>query len=97
MVELCWGPKKTEGGSGVKNHYQCVRICEFAFHIDHFHLLILPLSDFQEKALLLRGAPGIVHRGEQAGMGLCGQGYGWKNIKAAKPLFKVYMRREMED
>lgn len=52
---------------------------------------------FQEKALLLRGAPGIVHSGEQAGMGLCGQGYGWENIKAVKQVFEAYMWREMED
>lgn len=92
----CWDAK-TAGSSGVKSHYQCVRTCGFAFHVDRFHLLILPFSDFQEKALLLRGAPGIVHSGEQAGMGLCGQGYGWENIKAVKQVFEAYMWREMED
>lgn len=59
----CWDPNKTEGSSDVNNHYQCVRISGFAFHVNHFHLLTLAFSDFQEKSLLLRGAPGIVHRG----------------------------------
>lgn len=53
----CCDPKKTEGSSGVNNHYQCVRISGFAFHINHFHLLILPFSDFQEKLIVAKRCP----------------------------------------